>query len=119
MLDYFGAFKLMKYIIAFLLLVSPCYGAELLVKAEESWNNNADTSKMTKEELTTWNARSRKGDIIVVRPDGWSWGKEECPPKFVVVKMPNVKVDDVKHYEQSLIDNTIPAPVTLIKVVTV
>ena len=76
--------------------------AELLIKAQESWNNDADTSKMSKDELVAFNARSRKGDIIVVRPDGWKWGREECPPRFVVVKLKGVDVKDVKQYEEPL-----------------
>lgn len=90
--------------------------AELLVKAQEPWNNDIDTSKMSKEELIAWNARSRKGDIIVVRPDGWKWGRCECPPDFVVVKLPNVKAEDVAHYEQSLYDTTIPEKPVMLKV---
>lgn len=86
--------------------------AELLIKAKEPWNNDIDTPKMTKDELVAFNARSRKGDIIVVRPDGWKWGSEECPPRFVVVKLKGVAVEDVKHYEQPLMDNSNP-PVML------
>jgi len=78
--------------------------AELLVKAQEAWNHEADTKKMTDDEIKAWNARSRKGDVIVVRPDGWAWGREECPPRFVVIKIPGVKVEDVKHYEEQLIE---------------
>jgi hypothetical protein len=82
----------MKILIILLLLCSNCYGAELLVKAEDAWGKDE--------------ARSRKGDIIVVRPDGWEWGREECLPRFIVVKLPNVKEEDVKYLEQSLMDNT-------------
>ena len=60
--------------------------AELLVQAKDSIFDNG----------------AKKGDIIVVRPDGWSWGKEECLPNYIVVKMPKVPVEDVKHYEQTL-----------------
>ena len=60
--------------------------AELLVKMVDAWGDDK--------------ARSMKGDIIVVRPDGWKWGNEECPPRFVVVKLKGVKEEDVKHYEQ-------------------
>ena len=60
--------------------------AELLIRATSSNNPSA----------------SSKGDIIIVKPDGWKWGKCECPPEYVVVKLPNVKPDDIKHYEQTL-----------------
>ena len=62
--------------------------AELLIKNVDAWGDLSE--------------RSRKGDIIVVRPDGWVWGKEECPPRFVVVKLKGVAEKDVKHYEQPL-----------------
>ena len=73
--------------------------AELLVKMVDAWG--------------TLESRSRKGDIIVVKSDGWKWGKEECPPRFVVVKLPNVKVEDVKHYEQPLMDDKGENPIML------
>lgn len=68
--------------------------AELLVKAAEPWNNDSPTAPPE---------RSRLGDIIVVRPDGWVWGNEENLPRFIIVKLPGVAVEDVKHYEESLI----------------
>ena len=34
----------------------------------------------------------KKGDIIVVKPDGHTWGAGEGPPTFVVVKCPAVDV---------------------------
>jgi hypothetical protein len=72
--------------------------AEMLVLAKEPWNNDIDTSKMDAEELTSFSARFRKGDIIVVRPDGWKWGKEECLPNFVVIKISD-KYEEAKMYE--------------------
>lgn len=88
-------------IILSLLISTQCFGAELLVKAEDAWGTNP--------------AKSVKGDIIVVRPDGWVWGREECPPRFVVIKMPGVKVDDVKYLEQPLMDKTDPEKPVLLK----
>jgi len=61
--------------------------AELLIKAREPWNIT-DTG-------------SRKGDIIVVRPDGWKWGKCECLPGFVVVKTKET-YEEAKKYEESI-----------------
>ena len=63
--------------------------AELLIKAEEPW-------KITEE-------GSRKGDVIVVRPDGWEWGKEECLPRFVVVKVPGSEKDN-KYLEAPIME---------------
>ena len=90
--------------------------AELLIKAEEPWNNDINTSSMTAEELKRFNSRSRKGDIIVVKPDGWKWGKEECPPRFVVVKLPGMAEKDAKYYEQPLMDLTDPENPVMLKV---
>ena len=44
----------------------------------------------------------RRGDIIVVRPDGWQWGREECPPIYQVVKVDNISEKDAKKYEDSV-----------------
>jgi hypothetical protein len=61
--------------------------AELLIKACEPW------------QIT--NTGSRKGDVVVVRPDGWKWGREECLPRFVVVKVEG-KEADWKYLERPL-----------------
>ena len=67
--------------------------AELLVKAQEPWNNDLPNAP---------SERSRLGDIIVVRPDSHVWGNEECLPRFIVVKVTNMTYDDAKHLEESL-----------------
>lgn len=91
--------------------------AELLVKAKPHWQDSikqAEINKMSEGERASYNARSQIGDIIVVRPDGWPWGKCECLPDFVIIKLPNVKAEDIKHYEQPLMDTTDPRnPVVL------
>ena len=79
--------------------------AELLVKAKPHWKDDftqARVDAMVKEEKAMYDARSQIGDIIVVRPDGWEWGKEERLPNFVVFKLPGVSVDAVKKYEDPL-----------------
>ena len=93
--------------------------AELLIKSSPHWMDSlsqSEVAKMTKEQLQSYNARSQIGDIIVVRPDSWEWGKEECPPNFVVVKLKGVKEEDVKHYEQPLMDTTDPQKPIMLKV---
>jgi len=40
----------------------------------------------------------KKGDIVVVFPDGHKWGKEEGPPKFVIVKVPGMSVKEGRKY---------------------
>ena len=78
----------MKLILA-LLLAFVCMtanAAELLVQAKDS-----------PHELG-----AKRGDIIVVRPDGWKWGKEECLPNYIVYKLPGLTEEEAKKYEESL-----------------
>jgi len=46
----------------------------------------------------------KKGHIIDIKPDGHTWGKEECLPKFFVVKLPKVDVKDVQKYLEPKVD---------------
>jgi len=47
-----------------------------------------------------YDARVRKGDIVVIRPDGWQWGSSECLPTFHVVKVAGQEVNAI--YESPL-----------------
>ena len=60
--------------------------AEFLVKAKPSWNGKG----------------KEVGDIVVVRPDGWKWGNKECPPDYIIVKLPSMSFEDAKEYEKKL-----------------
>ena len=40
----------------------------------------------------------KRGDIVVVMPDGHIWGREETLPKFVVVKIPGLTVETAQKY---------------------
>jgi hypothetical protein len=72
--------------------------AEYLVRAQKSWTE--DVPDYQAKNNQAYNARSLIGDIIVVRPDGWKWGSEECLPRFVVVKIPGAAVNPM--YEAPL-----------------
>lgn len=79
----------MKKAFLVLMMMAVCGNAlavELLVQAKDS----------------PYETGAKKGDIIVVRPDGWEWGKEEGLPNYIVVKMPGVSVEEAKVYEQPL-----------------
>ena len=79
--------------------------AELLIKAKPHWMDDLkqeDIDKMTKEQKLSYDARSQLGDIVVVRPDGWNWGREECLPNFIIVKVPQMTETEAKKYEESL-----------------
>lgn len=94
-------------VIMFLLFATNCFAAELLVRAKPHWMDNflqADIDKMSIRERQSYEARSQEGDIIVVRPDGWVWGKEECLPNFVIIKIPDLKIEDAMKYQESLMD---------------
>ena len=85
--------------------------AELLVRAKGHWRDSTtqqEIDAMTPEQLKNFNSRSQIGDIIVVREDGWTWGKEECLPRFIVVKITNLSYDDAKHLEESLMVDARP-----------
>ena len=84
--------------------------AELLCRAKSHWQDGWDNAKiasLTLDELRSHNARTQIGDIIVVRPDGWEWGGEECLPNFRVRKYPGVPVEDMKHLEQNLMQDEV------------
>lgn len=79
--------------------------AELLVKAKAHWMDSlpqSEIDKMDEDKLRSFNGRSQIGDVIVVKPDGWKWGKEECLPNFVVVKIPDLKIEDAEKYQESI-----------------
>lgn len=60
--------------------------AELLVKARtEPGLDSSDPGVWT------------RGEVVVVKPDGWSWGSEERPPRFVVVRVPDADPGEFSH----------------------
>lgn len=78
--------------------------AEFLIVAKKHWMDELTPTQVAllpRQKLDTYNARSQVGDILVVRPDGWKWGKEERLPNYIVVKIPGLKAD--KKYEELLI----------------
>lgn len=52
------------------------------------------------------NAKWTRGDVIVVKPDGHKWGREERPPKFFVVRVPKAPVEDYQEYLDAQIVDT-------------
>jgi hypothetical protein len=69
--------------------------AEFLVKAADA--AHADPVK---------DARGcyKRGDMVVVMPDGHPWGREEGLPKFVVVKIPGLDAGVARRFVESEID---------------
>jgi hypothetical protein len=62
--------------------------AELLILAFDTSNKDAALDVFA----------YKKGHVISVQPDGHKWGKNECLPKFYIVKLPKVAVEDVQKY---------------------
>jgi len=73
------------------LITVPCLGAELLVKAKPSWNGKG----------------KEVGDVVVVRPNGHVWGKSECLPSYIVIKIPDLSYEDAKKYEEGIYEKYI------------
>ena len=81
---------------------------EILIKAIDALHIDPEKDKMC----------YKRGDAVVVMPDGHLWGKEEGLPKFVVVKIPGMSVAAGKVYTEddfNLVDNgeTIERVVTI------
>lgn len=100
------------FILLFMGLNVNCFGAEFLVIAKYHWLSNVseeEKSKWTPEQWKEYERRITFGDIIVIKPDGWKWGKEECLPRFVVIKIIGLSYKDAKMFNDSLLaeDKTI------------
>lgn len=77
----------MKYLLLALMLISsPAWGVEMLVCAKDS----------------PFDKGCKKGDILIVRPDGHKWGNEECLPNYIQVSVPDMTFEEAKIYEDNL-----------------
>ena len=68
--------------------------AELLILAFDTSNKDAAKDVFA----------YKKGHVVSVKPDGHTWGKSECLPKFYIVKLPKVSVADVQKYLEPKMD---------------
>ena len=78
--------------------------AEALIMARDNVNNSLSPEDQIK-------ALHKKGDIIVVKPDGWQWGgAERDVRKFIIVNVPDsylnngyeAAMDEQIHERQSI-----------------
>ncbi len=95
-------------ILFFCLFTSQVFSAELLVRAKPHWKDSWSqqyVNSLSAAEKEQYDTRTQREDIIVVRPDGWVWGSEECLPNFVVIKIPGMSYETAKQYEGSLMDS--------------
>lgn len=44
----------------------------------------------------------KRGDVVIVKPDGWKWGKCEGLPRFIVLKVPSMTIESAEQYIESL-----------------
>ena len=90
----------MRWILTALLVFS--FGiadaCEFLVYAKTHWMEGVDRKEWSAEQLAEYDRRLVKGNPIVVKPDGWKWGKNERSPSFVVIKVPDMTVEEGKAY---------------------
>ena len=62
--------------------------AELLIKASDNFNPDP---------VKDLRGCYKKGDVVVVKPDGWKWGKEELKKeKFYILRIPDKKPEDLE-----------------------
>ena len=66
--------------------------AELLVKA---------VSAVHADPVKDLRGSYKRGDIVVVMPDGHAWGLQERLPTFVVVRIPGVTVEQARRFADS------------------
>lgn len=89
--------------------------AEFLVRAVGHYLDDVDPNTLPEHKREQWYARTQKGDVFCVRPDGWTWGTKECLPGWIVLKVPGLSVETVKHMEEQLWDRTNPDAPKLLK----
>jgi len=75
--------------------------AEFLVQLKDHWMDGVNRSKWDYFKLEKFKRRNIKGCPIVVKPDGCPWGKEECPPNYAVIKVPNLSIAEGEIYIQA------------------
>ena len=63
--------------------------AQILIKAIDATHPDAINDRV---------GCYKRGMPVVVMPDTHTWGAEERPPKFIVLKIPGVPVETVKKY---------------------
>jgi len=85
--------------------------AEILIQARGHWMDNLSQQEidaLDDNKKESRNARIQLGDIVVVKPDGWVWGNEENLPRYLVVKLPQLSVETINHFTESLMDLSDP-----------
>ena len=67
--------------------------AELLIKAVDTTHS---------DKIKDLRGCYKKGYVVVVKPDNWSWGKEELnKEKFYILRVKDAKVEDLQYLTQT------------------
>ena len=101
----------MILLLILLLLAVPVQPVEILVKAQPFWQRSKAIPEGTLQDTISylrdmWH-QTHRGEIIVIKPDGFDWGYNERPPEYIIVKVPGVTVAQAVKYTQGLIDSTL------------
>lgn len=95
--------------VLFLLCATPAQSVELLVQSQKFWQRSEPIPEGTTQDTIAWLRdmwhQTHRGEIIVIKPDGWQWGKLESPPRFIVIKIPGDSVAQAMKYTQGLVDS--------------
>jgi|LGOV01.1.fsa_nt_gb hypothetical protein len=102
--------KLWIFIISFIALNATMgFGVEFLVKAQANWMEDVpqeEKDKWTEKQIEKYERRTIIGDIIVVKPNNWKWGKEECLPRFIILKISDMREEEAIKYIEPLTEIT-------------
>jgi len=84
---------------------------ELLVQAKQNWARVADIPEGTTQDTLAWLrdmwSQTHRGEIVVVKPDGFNWGGMEGPPNFVIINLPGATMEQANKYVLSLVDSSV------------
>jgi hypothetical protein len=72
--------------------------AEILLRAQNQIDIPSDPEKAARLRVP--------GDVVVVMPDGHSWGSREGLPRFWIIKVPGLSVETVKKLTDALYVDT-------------
>lgn len=76
--------------------------AEFLIQAKPHWMDSIDPDTLFLDQIDGYNARVQMGDIIVIKPNGWVWGREECLPNYIVIQIPSIDVKTAESFVQPI-----------------
>jgi hypothetical protein len=64
-------------------------------------------ARWTKEQRDNYEARAVVGDVIVARQLGWTWGREENLPRYVIIRVNGMNIAEARKFEERLEDDVL------------